>query len=72
MDDETIVRDSLGAWFRQDGHHVDVAESGKEALRLVAARRYDMAFLDIKMPGMDGLELQTRLTAADPGSPSSS
>ena len=65
VDDETIVRDSLAAWFRQDGHHVDVAESGKEALRLVSANRYDMAFLDIKMPGMDGLELQTRLAAAD-------
>jgi DNA-binding NtrC family response regulator len=66
VDDETIVRDSLGAWFRQDGHRVDVAESGKEALRLVSANRYDIAFLDIKMPGMDGLELQARLSAADP------
>ena len=65
VDDETIVRDSLGAWFRQDGHRVDVAESGKEALRLVGTNRYDMAFLDIKMPGMDGLELQARLNAAD-------
>ncbi len=66
VDDETIVRDSLGAWFRQDGHQVDVAESGKEALRKVTSARYDIAFLDIKMPGMDGLELQTRLAAADP------
>jgi two-component system, NtrC family, response regulator HydG len=66
VDDETIVRDSLAAWFRQDGHRVDVAGSGKEALHLLGQGRYDMAFLDIKMPGMDGLELQTRLTAADP------
>ncbi len=66
VDDETIVRESLGAWFRQDGHAVDVAEAAKEALRLVSANRYDLAFLDIKMPGMDGLELQTRLAAADP------
>jgi len=66
VDDETIVRDSLSAWFRQDGHKVDVAEGGKEALRLVGASRYDIAFLDIKMPGMDGIELQTRLAAADP------
>ena len=66
VDDETIVRDSLGAWFRQDGHRVDLAESGRDALRLVTANRYDIAFLDIKMPGMDGLELQARLAAADP------
>jgi DNA-binding NtrC family response regulator len=66
VDDETIVRDSLGAWFRQDGHRVDVAESAKEALRLVAQSHYDIALLDIKMPGMDGLELQQRLASADP------
>jgi DNA-binding NtrC family response regulator len=66
VDDEKIVRESLGAWFRQDGHAVEVVEGGKEALRLVAANRYDLAFLDIKMPGMDGIELQTRLTQADP------
>jgi DNA-binding NtrC family response regulator len=66
VDDETIVRDSLAAWFRQDGPHVDAAEGGKDALRLVGVNRYDMAFLDIKMPGMDGLELQSRLAAADP------
>ncbi len=66
VDDETIVRDSLAAWFRQDGHQVSAAESGREALRLVSSSRFDIAFLDIKMPGMDGLELQTRLAQADP------
>jgi CheY-like chemotaxis protein len=34
VDDEAIVRDSLGAWFRQEGHDVKTAESGREALRL--------------------------------------
>jgi DNA-binding NtrC family response regulator len=66
VDDEAIVRDSLGAWFRQDGHHVELAPSAKDALRQTAAGRYDLAFLDIKMPGMDGLELQARLAEADP------
>jgi DNA-binding NtrC family response regulator len=66
VDDEAIVRDSLGAWFRQDGHHVDAAEGAKEALHLCAQGHYDIALLDIKMPGMDGLELQSRLAAADP------
>ena len=66
VDDETIVRDSLGAWFKQDGHKVDVAPGAKEALRLVTGCRFDIAFLDIKMPGMDGLELQARLIQADP------
>ena len=33
VDDEAIVRDSLGGWFRQDGHHVETAASAKEAHR---------------------------------------
>ncbi len=66
VDDEVIVRDSLGAWFRQDGHHVATAENAKEALHLCAQGHYDIALVDIKMPGMDGLELQSRLAAADP------
>jgi DNA-binding NtrC family response regulator len=66
VDDEPIVRNSLGAWFREDGHEVDTADSAREALRLVAGSRYDIALVDIKMPGMDGLELQARLSAADP------
>jgi DNA-binding NtrC family response regulator len=66
VDDETIVRESLGAWFRQDGHVVDTAESAKEALRLSAQGHHDIALVDLKMPGMDGLELQARLAAADP------
>jgi two-component system, NtrC family, response regulator HydG len=66
VDDETIVRDSLGAWFRQEGHRVSTAENAKEALRLCAERRFDIALVDIRMPGLDGLELQARLAAADP------
>jgi DNA-binding NtrC family response regulator len=66
VDDEAIVRESLKAWFEQDGHSVDAAESAKEGLRLCAQGKYDTALVDIKMPGMDGLELQTRLAAADP------
>ncbi len=66
VDDEVIVRESLGAWFRQDGHLVDTAESAREALRLHANAPHDVAFLDVKMPGLDGLELQQRLAAVDP------
>jgi DNA-binding NtrC family response regulator len=66
VDDEPIVVQSLGDWLRQDGHRVDTAQSGKEALRLLAEQSYDIALLDLKMPGMDGLELQERLTRERP------
>ena len=66
VDDETIVRESLSAWLRQDGHVVEVAENAKEALRLAGQSRHDIALVDIKMPGMDGLALQSHLASADP------
>jgi DNA-binding NtrC family response regulator len=66
VDDEPIVLQSLGDWFRQDGYTVDVAASAKEALRLAAERQHDIALLDIKMPGVDGLELQERLAKEVP------
>ena len=61
VDDESIVRESLGAWFRDDGFHVAMAESAQEALELVAGNRFDVALVDIQMPNMDGLELLTHL-----------
>jgi DNA-binding NtrC family response regulator len=66
VDDEPIVLDSLAEWFRQDGYRVDTAQNAKEALRHVARFQYDIALLDIRMPGMDGLDLQTRIAAAKP------
>jgi two-component system response regulator HydG len=66
VDDETIVRESLGAWFAEDGFAVDTASGGSEALKLLADRRYDIALLDIKMPKMNGLELQAHIARASP------
>jgi DNA-binding NtrC family response regulator len=66
VDDEAIVRESLGGWFRQDGYSVHTVQSAAEALRACEPGLFDIALLDVKMPGMDGLELQSRLAAADP------
>ena len=66
VDDEPIVLQSLAAWLRQEGHEVDTAEGARKALKLAAGRRYEIALVDIKMPDIDGLELQSRLAAADP------
>jgi len=66
VDDEPIVRQSLGEWFREDGYKVDVAENARAGLKLVAENTYDIALIDIKMPGVDGIELQARLREAAP------
>ena len=64
VDDEAVVRDSLGKWFSEEGYNVETASSAKDALLKLAAERWDLALLDIKMPGMDGLELQRKMREA--------
>jgi DNA-binding NtrC family response regulator len=66
VDDELVVRDSLQKWFDAEGYETGSAASGREALLMVQQKHYDLALLDIKMPGMDGMELQKRLREADP------
>ncbi|HUA58338.1 MAG TPA: sigma-54 dependent transcriptional regulator [Verrucomicrobiae bacterium] len=66
VDDEMVVRDSLGKWFSSEGYTARPVASAREALEVVAGAEFDIALLDIKMPGMDGMELQTRLKGADP------
>ncbi len=66
VDDELIVRDSLEKWFREEGYDVTVAESAQDALTKMAAKRFDLALVDIKMPGIDGVELQRRMREIDP------
>ncbi|MDF1570645.1 MAG: sigma-54 dependent transcriptional regulator [Bacteroidales bacterium] len=61
VDDEESVRDSLYDWFIDDGYDVDSAEDGKEALIKLEAKEFDIVLADIKMPGMDGMELHKRI-----------
>jgi DNA-binding NtrC family response regulator len=66
VDDEKIVRESLTKWFREDGFDVGAAEDAAAAIRQLQAQRWDIILLDIKMPGMDGMELQQRIKEIDP------
>jgi DNA-binding NtrC family response regulator len=65
-DDEFSVRDSLYHWFRKSGFEVTAVENAADALKAVEQRRYEVVLLDIKMPGMDGLELQEHIHRIDP------
>jgi CheY-like chemotaxis protein/glycine cleavage system H lipoate-binding protein len=57
VDDEPVVLDSLRKVLVLDGFSVDTVESGPEALGLVQRRDYDFVFADLKMPGMNGVEV---------------
>lgn len=65
VDDEFVVRDSLTKWFRQDGYRVESAEDANHALGLMNQGPWDVVLLDIKMPGMSGLDLQKRIHEID-------
>ena len=65
VDDEFSVRDSLYNWFRNEGYRTDTAESGAEALKKLQDSLWDIVLLDIKMPGMDGMELQKHIKKID-------
>jgi DNA-binding NtrC family response regulator len=66
VDDELSVRDSLGKWFREEGYEVATADGATEALSRLAESRWDLALVDIKMRGTDGIELQGRMREIDP------
>jgi DNA-binding NtrC family response regulator len=66
VDDELSVRDSLGKWFREEGYEIGTAESANDALTRMAEEKWDLALLDIKMRGTDGIELQGKLHEIDP------
>lgn len=57
VDDEAIVLDSFRRILVLEGYDVDTVETGPEALNLVQRHDYDFVFTDLKMPGMDGVEV---------------
>lgn len=57
VDDDRLVLASLGRGLRSAGYQVTAASNGKEALDCAARHRPDLALLDVRMPGMDGIEL---------------
>ena len=57
VDDEEIVRESLGGWLEKDGYTVAVLPDGPSAIAKLKAERWSILIVDLKMPGMDGLQV---------------
>lgn len=67
VDDEPDICANLCDIFTDLGYQVDTAQNGAEALRLVECEFYDVALIDLKMPGMSGIELYRRLREVSAG-----
>ncbi len=61
VDDDSAIRDTMRMILEYDGYECLVAGSGPEGLTMVERENPDLVFLDIKMPGIDGLEVLSRL-----------
>jgi len=69
VDDEEIVRDSLASWLQEDGYRVDTAPDGPTALAKLAQQPYDILLVDLKMPGMDGMQVLAQAKSLQPDAP---
>jgi two-component system, cell cycle response regulator CpdR len=69
VDDEPLVCDAVRMMLAFDGHVVETASSGKDALAMFDASKFDLVFTDYMMPGMKGDELAAAIKARRPGQP---
>jgi DNA-binding NtrC family response regulator len=61
VDDEQIVRESLTNWLKEESYQVEAAENGTQALEKIRLAPFQVVLLDLKMPGMDGLQVLTEV-----------
>ncbi len=61
IDDERSIRNTLKEILEFEGHEISLAADGKEGLEMALAGNFDVIFCDIKMPGMDGVEVLEKL-----------
>jgi len=57
VEDEAVVRESVRDWLVEDGYDVEVAENGEEALKKIKKEEFGVIVMDLKLPGIDGLQV---------------
>jgi len=66
-DDSNGFSKTMAMILRRKGHHVIIADSGSQAIDRVKKQSFDMVFMDIKMPGMNGVETLKKIKEKRPG-----
>jgi DNA-binding NtrC family response regulator len=66
VDDEAIVRESIGDWLKDAGYQVAGAESGEEALALMDKQDFSVLIVDLRLPGMTGIDVLKKAKALKP------
>jgi two-component system response regulator MprA len=69
VDDDPALRDALDRALRLEGHEVELARDGVQALQMVTPPRHDAVVLDLGLPRVDGLEVARRMRAAGDRTP---
>jgi YesN/AraC family two-component response regulator len=69
VDDELLIRDLLYDFFNGQGWTISVADNGNKAMSIMETKQIDIVLTDIKMPGMDGLELAAWVRENHPATP---
>ena len=69
VDDDEAIRSLLQEELEEEGYKVLIATNARDALKMVAAEPLDLVILDIRMPGMDGLEALPRILGIKEGLP---
>lgn len=69
IDDEAFLRTTLGIILQRAGYSVTTASGAQEGLQLLLSEKFDLIFLDLKMPGKDGMELLPEIRLLDPNLP---
>jgi heterodisulfide reductase subunit A len=67
VDDEAIVRESIIDWLREIGYRAEPAESGEQALLMIALREFSLLILDYRLPGKSGVEVLRAARVDNPG-----
>jgi len=66
VDDEAIVRESIKDWLKDAGYQVATAESGEEALEMIAKQDFGVMVLDVRLPGKSGIQVLKEVKTVKP------